>query len=141
MSEKFAMQIEIKTRLAELQQLQNDMIEEYCELIVSNSLSDYSKITQEVIAYIMTYYNKRIDINELAAIHFTHPSHLSRKFKQETNMTITAYQQKIRIHQAKHLLKNENMPIEEIAWMVGYEDSSYFTRVFKQETGYTPISV
>ncbi len=137
-SEKFAVQIENKTRLVELQQLQIDMIEEYCELVVSNSLSHHSKATQEVVAYITTYYDKQIDIKELAAILFTHPSHLSRKFKKETKMTITAYQQKIRMHQAKHLLKNESMPIEEVAWMVGYEDSSYFTRVFKQETGYTP---
>jgi AraC-like DNA-binding protein len=137
-SEKFAVQIETKTRLAELQQLQIDMINEYCELIVSSSLSDYSKTTQEVIAYILTYYNKRINLQELAANNFTHPSHLSRKFKQDTGMTITAYQQKVRIHQAKHLLKTESIPIEEVAWMVGYEDSSYFTRVFKKDTGHTP---
>ena len=137
-SEKFAVQIETKTRLVELHQLQIDMINEYCELIVLNSLSNYSKTTQEVIDYILTYYNKRINLQELAANNFTHPSHLSRKFKQETNMTITAYQQKIRIHQAKHLLKNEIIPIEEVAWKVGYEDSSYFTRVFKKDTGHTP---
>lgn len=137
-SEKFAVKLENKTRLVELQQLQNEMIEEYCELVVSNSLAHYSKTTQDVIGYIMTYFNKRIDINELATLNFTHPSHLSRKFKQETNLTITAYQQKIRMHEAKYLLKNESLPIEEIAWMVGYEDSSYFTRVFKQAIGYSP---
>lgn len=137
-SEKFAVKLENKTRLVELQQLQNEMIEEYCELVVSNSLAHYSKTTQNVIGYIMTYFNKRIDINELATLNFTHPSHLSRKFKQETNLTITAYQQKIRMHEAKYLLKNESLPIEEIAWMVGYEDSSYFTRVFKQAIGYSP---
>lgn len=137
-SEKFAVQIEIKTRLVELHQLQIDMIEEYCELIISSSLSGYSKMIQEVIAYMMTYYKQQITIDDLAAIHFIHPSHLSRKFKQETDMTITAYLQKIRIQQAKHLLKNKSMPIEEISWIVGYGDSSYFTRVFKRETGCTP---
>lgn len=137
-SEKFAVQIEIKTRLAELHQLQNDMIDEYCDLIISHSLSGYSRIIQKVITHIMTYYKQQITIEDLATIHFIHPSHLSRKFKQETNMTITAYLQKIRIEQAQYLLKNNNMPIEEIAWMVGYGDSSYFTRVFKQQTGYTP---
>jgi AraC-like DNA-binding protein len=74
----------------------------------------------------------------LAANNFTHPSHLSRKFKRDTGMTITAYQQNVRIHQAKHLLKNESIPIEEVSWMVGYEDSSYFTRIFKRDTGHTP---
>ena len=85
------MQIEIKTRLAELHQLQNEMIEEYCDLIISNSLSGYSKIIQKVITYMMTYYKQQITIDDLATTHFIHPSHLSRKFKLETNMTITAY--------------------------------------------------
>ena len=137
-SEKFAVQIEIKTRLAELHQLQNDMIDEYCDLIISQSLSGYSKIIQKVITHIMTYYNQQITIDDLATMLFIHPSHLSRKFKKETNMTITAYLQKIRIEHAQYLLKNKNMPIEEIAWLVGYGDSSYFTRVFKQQTGHTP---
>ena len=137
-SEKFALQIEIKTRLAELHQLQNDMIEEYCDLIISNSLSGYSKIIQKVITYMMTYYKQQITVDDLATTHFIHPSHLSRKFKLETNMTITAYIQKIRIEHAQYLLRNKNMPIEEIAWMVGYGDSSYFTRVFKRQTGHTP---
>lgn len=137
-SEKFAVQIENMTQLAQLTKVQNQMIEEYSDLIVENSLSKYSKITQTVMSYIMTYFDKKIDIQELADICFTHPSHLSRKFKQETGMTITSYQQMIRIRQAKHLLANEIIPIEEIAWMIGYEDSSYFSRVFKRDTGYTP---
>ncbi len=137
-SEKYALQIENKTKIAQITELQNQMIEEYSDLILENSLSQYSKITQTVISYIMTYYDKKIDTQELADICFTHPSHLSRKFKQETDMTITSYQQMVRIRQAKHLLANEIIPIEEIAWMVGYEDSSYFSRVFKRDTGYTP---
>lgn len=137
-SEKYALQIENMSQLAELTKLQNQMVEEYSDLIVENSLSQYSKITQTVISYIMTHYDKKIDTQELADICFTHPSHLSRKFKQETDMTITSYQQMFRIRQAKHLLVNEIIPIEEIAWMVGYDDSSYFSRVFKRDTGYTP---
>lgn len=137
-SEKYALQIESKTQLAQITELQNQMIEEYSDLILENSLSQYSKITQTVISYIMTHYDKKIDTQELADLCFTHPSHLSRKFKQETDMTITSYQQMIRIRQAKHLLTNEIIPIEEIAWMIGYEDSSYFARVFKRDTGYTP---
>lgn len=137
-SEKYALQIENMSQLAELTRLQNQMIEVYSDLIVENSLSQYSKITQTVISYIMTHYDKKIDTQELADICFTHPSHLSRKFKQETDMTITSYQQMIRIRQAKHLLTNEIIPIEEIAWIIGYDDSSYFSRVFKRDTGYTP---
>ncbi|GAB3045683.1 helix-turn-helix transcriptional regulator [Virgibacillus ainsalahensis] len=137
-SEKFANEIEFTNQLSKLQQLYNDMVMEYTDLIVSNALTNYSKLTQRVIEYLVSFYDKQIDKDELASICFTHPSHLSRKFKQETNMTITGYQQMIRINKAKHLLKNEAISIEEIAWSVGYEDASYFARVFKREEGITP---
>lgn len=137
-SEKFAYEIEYSNQLFKLQQLYEDMVEEYTDLVIANTLTRYSKVTQKVIEYLISFYDKQIDKNELAELCFTHPSHLSRKFKQETNMTITGYQQMIRMNQAKHLLKNENISIEEIAWLVGYEDASYFTRVFKKETGKTP---
>nr|WP_306798758.1 helix-turn-helix transcriptional regulator [Oceanobacillus saliphilus] len=88
--------------------------------------------------HLLSYYDKQIDKNELADLCNTHPSHLSRKFKQETGMTITLYQQMVRINKSKHLLRTEDLSIEEIAWIVGYEDSSYFARVFKKDTGYTP---
>ncbi|MRH43230.1 AraC family transcriptional regulator [Aquibacillus halophilus] len=137
-SEKYAHQIENANQVSKLQSIQDAMIEEYSDLIISNSLNKYSKLTQKVIEYLMIFYDKKIDKNELAELCFTHPSHLSRKFKQETSMTITAYQQMLRIEEAKYLLKNENVSVEEIAWLIGYEDSSYFARVFKKETGCTP---
>ncbi|MFJ5758928.1 helix-turn-helix domain-containing protein [Neobacillus sp. NPDC093182] len=137
-SEKFAYEIENAIQVETLHQLEDRMIEEYCDLVISNSLSKYTTMTQRVIEYIRSFYNKPINKEELAAKLSTHPSHLSRKFKEETKMTLTAYQQMLRINQAKHLLKTENLSVEEIAWTIGYEDPSYFTRVFKKETGRTP---
>ncbi|WP_156291808.1 helix-turn-helix domain-containing protein [Oceanobacillus salinisoli] len=137
-SEKYAFEIEYTNQLLRLHQLYDEMIDDYLDLIISNSLKNYSKVTQKVIEHLFSFYDKQIDKEELAAMTFTHPSHLSRKFKQETGLTITGYQQMLRINRAKFLLKTETLPIEEISWLVGYEDSSYFTRVFKKETGYTP---
>lgn len=137
-SERFAYEIENANQVVALQQLEDRMIEEYCDLVISNSLSKYSTMTRRVIEYILSFYNKQINKEELAAKLSTHPSHLSRKFKDETKMTLTAYQQMVRINQAKHLLKTENLSVEEVAWTIGYEDPSYFARVFKKETGRTP---
>lgn len=137
-SEKFAYEIVKANQVETLLQIEDRMIEEYCDLVISNSLSKYTYITQQVIEYIHSFYNKPINKEELAAKLSTHPSHLSRKFKEETKMTLTAYQQMLRINQAKHLLKTENLSVEEIAWTIGYEDPSYFARVFKKETGRSP---
>lgn len=137
-SEKFAYEIENANQVETLHQLEDRMIEQYCDLVISNSLSKYTTLTRRVIEYIHSFYNKQINKEELAAKLSTHPSHLSRKFKEETKFTLTAYQQMLRINQAKHLLKTENLSVEEIAWTIGYDDPSYFARVFKKETGRTP---
>lgn len=138
LSEKYALQIENITRLSDFSILYERMMNEYCDLIIENSLSKYSTTIQKAIEHIMINYDKKIDTAELAAQNLVHPNHLARKFKHETGNTMIAYQRNIRINQAQHLLKEKNLPIDEIAWIVGYEDSSYFTRVFKKYTGLTP---
>lgn len=137
-SEKYAYDIENANQLVALYQIEDRMIAEYCDLVISNSLRNYSTMTQRIIEHLLSFYDKQIDKEELAALLSTHPSHLSRKFKEETKMTITAYQQMLRIKQAKHLLKTDTLSIEEISWIIGYNDPSYFARVFKKETGKTP---
>jgi YesN/AraC family two-component response regulator len=137
-SEKFAYEIENANKVETLHQLEDRMIEEYCDLVISNSLGKYTNMTRLAIEYMLSFYNKQINKEELAAKLSTHPSYLSRKFKEETKMTLTAYQQMLRINQAKHLLKTDNLSIEEIAWTIGYDDPAYFARVFKKETGKTP---
>lgn len=137
-SEKFAYEIENANQVETLHQLEDRMIEEYCDLVITHALSEYTPMTRRVIEHIRSFYNKPINKEELAEKWSIHPSHLSRKFKEETKMTLSAYQQMLRINQAKHLLKTENLTVEEIAWTIGYEDPSYFARVFKKETGRTP---
>ena len=137
-SEKFAFEIENANQLKVLYQLEDRMIEEYCYLVSSSSLKKYSTLIQRAIEHLQSFYDKQVNKEELADLLSTHPSHLSRKFKEETKMTITSYQQMLRIKQAKHLLKTEELTIEEIAWIIGYDDPSYFARVFKRETGSTP---
>lgn len=59
--------------------------------------------------------------------------------KQELGFTFTAYLNKLRLTEAARLLsKNENANVAEIAYTVGYNNVSYFNKLFKNEYGYTP---
>lgn len=64
--------------------------------------------------------------------------HFSRMFKQETGKTFLDYLQNIRIKRSIELLKDPRVKIYEIADLVGYTDSRYFTKVFKKAVGKTP---
>ncbi|WP_028784645.1 helix-turn-helix domain-containing protein [Thalassobacillus devorans] len=137
-SETYVLRIEAASQLSELQKIQDEMEDNYCELVSRHSLSRYSPTIQKALEYLGIFYDKPMDTEQISAYCFAHKSHLARKFKQETGSTMTEYQQKIRIQEAIHLLENETMKIDEIAWAVGYEDPAYFSRIFKKETGVTP---
>lgn len=65
-------------------------------------------------------------------------SHLRRIFRQDTGMSPTEYQQSIRINEAKFLLEQGRMSVQEVARSVGIEDQYYFSRLFKARTGIAP---
>lgn len=63
---------------------------------------------------------------------------LSHEIKNRTGMTYTDHLQKKRLSQAAFLLKTTSLSVEEIAAAVGYENKSYFHRIFKEKYGISP---
>lgn len=63
---------------------------------------------------------------------------LSRLFKNQTGMTINGYLQKLRLCKAMSLLRNTSITISNISAECGYDDSNYFSAVFKKQTQQTP---
>lgn len=63
---------------------------------------------------------------------------LKRRFKVATDATLIDYLQNLRVEEAKHFLEAGKMPVDEISFEVGYEDPSFFRRLFKRRTGLTP---
>jgi len=63
---------------------------------------------------------------------------LSRRFKSATGESVNSYLQLLRIDEAKKSLVNTSLPFEEISIQTGYENISYFRRIFKKQTSLTP---
>jgi transcriptional regulator GlxA family with amidase domain len=63
---------------------------------------------------------------------------LKRRFKAATGITLIDYLQNLRIEEAKRLLESSAVPVDEISIDVGYQDASFFRRLFKRRTGLTP---
>ena len=63
---------------------------------------------------------------------------LKRRFKQATGLPLIDYVQNLRIEEAKRLLESSDQPVDEIGYAVGYEDLSFFRRLFKRRTGVAP---
>lgn len=93
----------------------------------------------KILEYIRTNLSTTLDLNALAAISCISKDHLIRIFKREMKMTPAAYINKKRMEKAQLRLVTETTSIKEIAYQLGFEDQTYFNRVFKRITGQTPL--
>ena len=92
----------------------------------------------ETIKHIKDDYRTKITIEDIAASLGVSVSYLSRKIKQETNMTFVDLLNGLRIAKAAELLNTGKYRMYEIAEMTGFTNYKYFCTVFKRYTGYAP---
>lgn len=99
-----------------------------------------SHMITKILAYIEENYAEPLDLAEVANQFNFNYHYLSSYFSSHNQEGFSEYLTKIRIEKAKELLSRNQLPIFEISGSVGYSDHSYFCRVFKKTTGYTPSS-
>ncbi|MDO4542143.1 MAG: AraC family transcriptional regulator, partial [Bacillota bacterium] len=88
--------------------------------------------------YINANYKERITLQQISDyVHFS-PPYFSKMFKKELNTTFTQYLTKVRIEASKKLLADSSLSLSDIPEMVGFEEQSYFTKVFRAVTGTSP---
>ncbi len=92
---------------------------------------------QDMLAYINDQY-KTITLEKLAE-HFNYSvEHCSRLIRQVTGQTFTSFLRNIRLRRAETLLLTTSSSIDEISYLVGYENSSTLISLFKKKFGMTP---
>ena len=103
----------------------------------SNSVTNYPNILR-VRGYIDHHFTENLTKEQLAKIGMCSVRHLSRKFKELLGETVMEYIQKLRINYAKQLMTETPQKITDIALESGFQDISYFNKVFKTSAGMTP---
>lgn len=90
------------------------------------------------LEYIEANYRNDITLESVAAEVSLSPGYLSSLIRSELRMSYVDYLSNVRIHKAKHLLSTMHKT-GDVARLVGFHDAAYFCRVFKNQTGMTPL--
>ena len=138
MSEKYAIMIEHSHSFAQLDQIHLNMIEEYIDPANRFYLEPNPTILDKAIHFIEMNFAEDFTITEIAEELHVHPSHLMRLFKKEKGQTISHFRNQKRIKEAKELLIHSKLSMTEIAFMVGFNNPQYFSKIFKKEEKTTP---
>ncbi|MDH6364094.1 two-component system response regulator YesN [Enterococcus sp. PF1-24] len=93
---------------------------------------------KDALHFIQEHYTERLTLETVSAHVFMNPQYFSRVFKKEIGISYTDYVNNLRIKHACELLANSDYPSYRISSECGFNDPSYFNRVFFKQMKTTP---
>lgn len=102
------------------------------------ALTEYSNEIEYAKSFLKNNISRKIDLQILAEHIGYSYDHFRHLFKSKTTITLNRYLLNLRVAKAKEMLESNDELVETIAHKCGFQDTSRFISVFKQETGYTP---
>lgn len=115
-----------------------EIVEAFTETVFSNFPGGNTDSVKRAMAYISRQYHAKVSLEDVAAQVHLNPAYFSTLFSRSTGLTFKEYLNMVRVEEAKRLLSNTDYAIIDIAVAVGFDDQSYFSKVFKKFTGLTP---
>lgn len=124
-------------RMADIEEQIWNMLEGYISFEFEEEKSE--TLVQWVESYIDQHYAEDITVEDLSRIFHFNGTYLTRVFKKHKGESPVKYIIGVRMNKAIELMKTQKeMDLKQIAELVGYVDSHYFSRIFKNRTGKTP---
>lgn len=101
-------------------------------------LLSHDRRIQQALKYIHQHLGDKIELDTLSAKTCVSKDHLIRLFKQTMGETPASYITRHKLEQAELWLTTTSKPVKNIAAELGYDDTSYFIRVFRKHSGMSP---
>lgn len=115
-------------------------------ILISRHISETLKITNHVdnpilrkaIEYINSHFTENISVEDIALGCGVSARHIRNVFRQSANLSPIEYLTRLKVNKAKELMNNNCLTSKDIAYMAGFSNPEYFTRRFKEQSGFTP---
>ena len=115
-----------------------ETVETFTECVFNYIPSKNNDIIKKAIQFISQNFSDNISLSDVADHVHLNPAYFSTIFKQSTGSSFKEYLNMVRIEESKRLLANTDYSVIDISVATGFEDQSYFSKVFKKYTGLTP---
>jgi len=130
--------IEESATIEEITGILSSITERMSEKIFSfHGVRHFSAI-RKAERYIWTHYTRKLSLKEIANASGLSAPYFSTVFKEEMGENLSNYLNRLRIEKAAAMLLTTNLPISEVARTCGFEDQSWFSKIFKNNTNLTP---
>lgn len=130
-------EIESMHSIAQLKQYLADLLGS-AAMQTSPGRGKNTSVVEIMKAYIDEHYKEDISLKDLAARVYLNPKYVCELFKKETGVNFTDYLSFKRMEKAKLFLLDPRYRVADICGLVGYNDTKYFSKLFKRMIGVTP---
>ena len=141
MSDTYIQKAELISDYSSLAQLSMAMLLDFASQVSALDLNtEYSLHVADSIRYINKNINQKLTLELISSAVGISKTHLCTVFKKETGETLISYLTKRKIIEAKRLLSSTKMTLGAISDYLGYSSQSHFQKVFRDQTGETPLA-
>lgn len=137
-SDEIGVKIEQLTSVKTAHEMMLNILKTYCKLVQDNTYPQVKPLIKLAITYIKDHLTEEVTVKDTAKALMVNPNYLSTVFAKEMGESFIEFVNKQRIKQATSLLKYTTMQVQEIAYAVGYNNTSYFAKVFMKEYKKSP---
>ena len=109
-------------------------------MAAADNFQNSGNLEDMVRVYVREHLGENILIEDIARHVNVSPAHLMKSYRKKTGSSVLSFITFERLNAAKELLARTDLSVSDVALSVGYNDYSYFIRLFKREIGCTPMS-
>lgn len=106
--------------------------------LVGSAYHDDKNVISKALNYIQANYSRNISLQTISDHVHLSKNYFVNLFKREVGESFVEHLTRVRVENAKRLLKDQRLKAIDVGNMVGFEDQRYFSKVFKKMTGFTP---
>lgn len=131
-----------KLKAVKNRQQMDTWVSELCEKYLIGVNANSRRLSAPIraaIVYINENYHHKVLLHDISKAVFMNHTYLSQQFKKEVGISIPKYLEQVRINKALILIRANDYSISEVAERVGFSNQNYFSKIFKEVTGCSPI--
>jgi AraC-like DNA-binding protein/ligand-binding sensor protein len=135
---QYLLRIQEAQSIEELTDVLHGIVEYVADQIFSFQGARHAAALRKAERYIRENYTRKISLQEIANISGLSAPYFSTIFREEMGENLSAYLNRLRVEKAGHLLTETDMSLSDISGSCGFEDQSWFSKIFKSYTGMSP---
>ncbi|AEF86717.1 transcriptional regulator, AraC family [Treponema primitia ZAS-2] len=138
MNNQFLLDIQEAQNMEELIDMLYQVVDSMTGQIFSFRGVRHASALRKAERYIWENYTRKLSLQEVATASGLSAPYFSTVFKEEMGENLSGYLNRLRVERAAAMLSGSDFPLSEIAGACGFEDQSWFSKIFKNYTGMSP---